>query len=268
MNFFMWLGRVVTAWVALLAVEIIAGLIVPIHVPVLPHAFLWFALNTFIIAAVVSFAAVRSEWRGMRLGFALAAIPFFAGVANDIEGAVFLGSSGISWMRLLLHLTLSFLLVAPLWGWGFTGLATGSNNYHPVRSRRVGQFAARFVAADIAYVVLYFAAGLIIFPFVRDFYATQTVPSAGKIVALQMLVRAPIFIAICLLLVRMFNLTRWNSALAVGAVFHHQRCGPAVDAQSVLSGRGALGPHRRSNGRQFPAGSAGGVDVEQGKFQI
>lgn len=66
---------------------------------------------------------------------------------------------------------------------------------------------------------LYFVAGSIIFPFVRDFYATQTLPSVGKIVALQLLVRGPIFIGVCLLLGRLIVLPRWAGAFAVGAVF-------------------------------------------------
>ncbi len=219
MKIAMWLVRVLAAWAALLVVEIIAGLIVPLKVPAVPHAFLWFALNCLVLTTAISFAALRAEWRGVGLGFALASIPLFVGIANDIEGAVFLGSSGISWMRLLLHLTISFVLVAPLWGWLFSGVARGFENHHPLGSKSFRQSATRFVIADVAYIVLYFATGLIIFPLVRDFYATQTVPSLGKIVALQLLVRGPIFIAVCLLLVRMLNLVRLRSALAVGALF-------------------------------------------------
>src|SRR5205809_5710869 len=44
----------------------------------------------------------------------------------------------------------------------------------------------------------YFVAGTIIFPFVRDFYATQTLPPFGQLVILQLLVRGPILVGLCL----------------------------------------------------------------------
>jgi hypothetical protein len=79
--------------------------------------------------------------------------------------------------------------------------------------------AWKFAVSDLAYLSLYFLAGTIIIPYVKDFYATQSLPSGGTIAALQLLVRGPVFVALCLLLVRMIGLPRWASAVAVGLTF-------------------------------------------------
>jgi hypothetical protein len=69
------------------------------------------------------------------------------------------------------------------------------------------------------YIVLYYTAGLIIFPFVRDFYMRIGVPTVRVIVPLQLLFRGPLFVLLCLLLLRMFRLPRWSGAFAVGLSF-------------------------------------------------
>ena len=53
----------------------------------------------------------------------------------------------------------------------------------------------------------------------RSFYATQTLPSTGTIVGLQLLVRGPLFTLLCLLLTRMLGMPRLSGALAVGLLF-------------------------------------------------
>jgi len=68
-------------------------------------------------------------------------------------------------------------------------------------------------------VGLYFLAGTIIFPFVRDYYATQHIPGPRQITALQFLLRAPLFILVCLTLLRMFRLPPLSGAVAVGLAF-------------------------------------------------
>jgi hypothetical protein len=75
------------------------------------------------------------------------------------------------------------------------------------------------VVSDFAYLFLYFGTGMIIFPFVKNFYATQHLPSAVSIAALQLLVRGPVFVLVCLSLTRMLGLPRLQGALAVGLMF-------------------------------------------------
>jgi hypothetical protein len=60
---------------------------------------------------------------------------------------------------------------------------------------------------------------MIIFPFVRAFYATQPMPSMGQLVALQLFLRGPVFVGICMMLARMINAPRMTTAVTVGITF-------------------------------------------------
>jgi hypothetical protein len=93
------------------------------------------------------------------------------------------------------------------------------DHFHPIGSKPFSETLWKFAVSDLAYSLLYLTAGLIVFPYVKDFYATQHIPAMTTILALQMLLRGPMFIALCLLLVRMLGLPRFAGALAVGAVF-------------------------------------------------
>jgi hypothetical protein len=92
-------------------------------------------------------------------------------------------------------------------------------HYHPIQAKSRGERAWKFVVSDFTYLFLYFGTGMIIFPYVKDFYATQHVPPMGTIAALQLLVRGPVFVLICLGLTRMLGLPRLKGALTVGLVF-------------------------------------------------
>jgi len=54
---------------------------------------------------------------------------------------------------------------------------------------------------------------------VKSFYASQTLPSPATIVGLQLLVRGPLFILLCLLLTRMLGMPRLRGAVVVGILF-------------------------------------------------
>ena len=74
----------------------------------------------------------------------------------------------------------------------------------------------RFVLCSAVYVCLYFLAGTIIFPFVRDDYTTQHIPSPARTISLPFLLSAPLFILVCLTLLRMFWLPHLSGVVAVG----------------------------------------------------
>jgi hypothetical protein len=212
--------RILLAWAGLVAVQVIAGIIVPLKAPAVPNLFTWLVATDLLMVAVLSLVALRSDWRGLKLGLAVSAIPSGIAAVNAIEGSVFLTASGIDWQRLLAHTFLAYALAVPLWMLIFAkGREPSESHYRPVHSQSLAGRVWRFAASDFTYLFLYFLAGAIIFPYVKDFYATQTLPSPGKIAALQLLLRGPVFVAICLLLVRMVGLPRVSGALAVGAAF-------------------------------------------------
>jgi len=208
--------RILYAWVVLAVIQIIAGMLIPLKAPQGGNVFAWLLLTNLLVIAVLAFASVRSGWHGWRLGAALFVIPFGIALLNMIEGAVFLTHSGLDWTMLLVYTLVVYAVAAPAWALILRGKSEAP--FPVVSTPPLGWFW-RFAVADVTYLILYFSAGLIIFPLVRDFYATQTLPSAGKIISLQLLLRGPVFTGICLLLMRMLNLRGVPGALALGAAF-------------------------------------------------
>jgi hypothetical protein len=175
--------------------------------------------NAFIVIALGA-AALRSEWRGWKLFGALFFVRAIVEFANWIEGALYLPNVGIGWSGFIVYEMLTAAVAAVLWLMVFRGAPVlESSNNHPIPHRAILQLVWRFVLCSAFYVFLYFVAGTIIFPFVRDYYATQHIPSPGQIISLQFFLRGPLFILVCLTLLRMFRLPYLSGALAVGVAF-------------------------------------------------
>lgn len=212
--------RGLLVFVAVCVIQMIVGMLVPMKPMAIPHFLQWWLLTNAVVVTALTVVAIRSEWRGWQLGFALAAIPLIIESVNLLEGVVFLTNSQLEWGKIFLHALISAALIVPVWMLLFGRRADVPQEHsHPIASKSRGERAWKFVVSDFAYIFLYLAAGLIIFPYVKDFYATQHIPAMRTIVALQLLVRGPVFIVLCLGLVRMLGLPRLAGALAVGAVF-------------------------------------------------
>jgi hypothetical protein len=215
--------RVLLVWIALVLVQIGSGMIVQERSSAGNNALPWFLLSNLIVAVVLCFLAFRSGWRGVRLALALSAIPLVINLANDIDGIVFLTSSGIEWKKEILRLFLASALSVPFWMLIFAGRAERPKfNYCPFKSKPPMERLWRFVVSDIAYYVFYLAAGTTVWftsSQLRDFYATQTIPPAGKLLALQLFVRGPLYVGVCLLMARMTGLPGKLSAAALGMAF-------------------------------------------------
>ncbi len=215
------IARIAAGWVALLAAQMVALILLPMKSPpAAQNPSAWLAASDLLAVAAIGIVAANSAWRGWKLGLALAAVPLGIGLVNLIEGAVYLTHAGINWPRMLAVTLLTYALVGPLWALVFGKGREPERGHEQLLSglspsRQLG----KFLACDVIYLVLYLAAGIVIFPFVKSFYATQNVPPMARIVALQLLVRGPAFVAICLLPLRMMRLSRAPRALIVGLVF-------------------------------------------------
>ena len=219
--------RTGVAFVASVVIQAIAGMLataaIPLRAnePAMPANMMpWMLVaEAFTVAALVV-VALRTEWRGWTLGAVVAFIPVAILVINGIEGIVFLKNSPIVWPRIFLMAGITAVLSLPVWMALFGRWADEpGEHFHPVASKSLGQRLWRFVVCDVAYITLYMTAGTIIYPYIKAFYATQTIPPVGTLFALQLLVRGPALIALCLLLVRMLGMPRVSGALALGAVF-------------------------------------------------
>jgi hypothetical protein len=212
--------RSVMAFVAIAIVQVVAGIIVPLRPVAIPHLALWMLLNLAVTVAALTPVAARAEWQGWRLGAAVSAIPLAIFSINLIEALVFLPNTNLEWGKIFLYTLVTAVLSVPVWAVLFGRRKDSeSERYRPVRAQSGGELAWKFVLCDLLYVLLYFAVGAIIFPYVRDFYATQRLPSTGAIAALQFFVRAPMFILLALAMTRMLGMPRLSGALVVGLVF-------------------------------------------------
>lgn len=212
--------RGLLAFVAICVVQMIAGMLVPMRTVALPHILLWMLLTTAVMTAALTIVAARAEWRGWRLGVAVAILPLVVSAINLIEGVLFLKNSHVEWGRIFLYTLVVGALSIPVWMLLFGRRKDVlADHFHPIRSKSRGERVWKFVLSDFSYLFLYFTAGLIIFPYVKDFYATQQLPSTGSIVALQLLVRGPLFVLLVLALTRMLGMARLSGALVVATVF-------------------------------------------------
>jgi hypothetical protein len=211
--------RWIAVFVATLAINALCGILIPIKSFPAPHLMQWLILTSALTTATLTILAVRSDWRGWRLGTAVALIPLAIASVNLLEGTIFLTNTDLQWARVFLFTVVSSALTIPVWVLLFGNRPTVAEHYHPIASKPRRERAWKFALSDVSYVFLYYLAGMIIFPFVKDFYTTQHLPSAGTIIALQLLVRGPVFVVLCIGITRMLGLPKPSGALAVGAIF-------------------------------------------------
>jgi hypothetical protein len=212
--------KVLLTWTALVTAQMIAGTLIPFTIAVAANTLPWFLISNILVAAVVALIAARSDWRGWRLAAALSTIPLVTSLSNNIEGKLFLTSYGLRWAWVVGSPLLAAAFTFPFWLLIY-GKRRGETqiNYRPFQFRSAGQRFCRFSVSAVAYACLYFLAGMIVFPYVRDFYETQSLPPTVALFALQLFIRGPAYVVICLLLVRMLGLPGKKGILAVGLAF-------------------------------------------------
>jgi hypothetical protein len=214
------IARLLLAWIALSAAQVVSGMLIHVNTPPMPNVLPWLMLSNAFVVLAVGAAAMRSEWKGWKLGLALFAIPAAIATVNSVEGVLFLTNAKIDWRGVVEITLVGYALAAAVWALIFSSKTPVRNAEEwPIPERSLIQKVWRFAFCSAAYVFLYFLAGLIIIPYVRDFYATQHIPSMGQIVLLQFFFRGPVFVLVCLLLLRMLRLPRLSGALAVGLAF-------------------------------------------------
>ena len=212
--------KAVVVFVAYTFIQMVVGMMIPMKTVLAPNSFQWLLLTNLVVTGALSFVAARTDWRGWKLGLAVAAIPVIISSVNLLEAAFFLKGSQMEWGRIFLHTVISSALIVPVWKLLFGRRADApGEHFHPIDSKPFGEIAWKLAVCALTYVFLYYGFGMIIYPFVRDFYATQHLPSVGTIVTLQFFVRGPAFVLLCLLLARMIGLPRYAGAIAVGIVF-------------------------------------------------
>jgi hypothetical protein len=213
-------AQLLLAWLALLAAQIGVGMVVRVNTPHVSNLVPWLLVSNVIVVVALATAGLRSDWRDWRLLCALFVVRAAIDMTNLLEGAVYLPNAGMDWPRIAIFSLASTAVSTLLWFLIMRSAPVPDSTANsPIPHRAFAPKLWRFALCAACYVVLYFVAGMIVFPYVRDFYATQHIPALGPLLAMQFFVRGPVFILACLLLLQMFRLPHYTGALAVGLAF-------------------------------------------------
>lgn len=209
--------RILLAWAALEIIEIVLGLI--FAQPVGGNALVWQAAANLILAGALGYAAMQSTWRGWRLGFAIGGTAALIALSNAAEGSVYLRGRHDE-LQSLGRIVLLYAILVPIWGMIFSrGREDSTKEAMQFAERTVAQVFWRFVVADVAYLFIYLVFGMIVFPFLKSYYSTLTLPPFNTILLLQLFLRGPLFIAAILALAALRGTRTFSNAIIVGLIF-------------------------------------------------
>jgi hypothetical protein len=201
-----------------------------IPIPTGGNAALWAVMSNVIQATVLTAIVATARIRGWRLAGGVAlAWWVVASATAQLEAIFFRVVSPSQGWRLLLFGVLvgiglaiislpieRFLRTSHKSASTLTGVpGTGvGGQFSP------GQWAARLLGCGAIYVVLYYTAGMLVMtqPAVREFYGQKQLPALAAVIALQLLVRGPIFGVVLAVLAYLLGSDRRRAAIAGAAV--------------------------------------------------
>lgn len=178
------------------------------------------ALGTLLIVLALVLPVKLSRFRGFRLFVALfAAIVGLNVLLTNIEAAVFLIMGPNQLFAAALDGALRAALLAALMVAAFGSRDREEHDPVPaVEGLSTFRWTRRVLSTSVIYVVLYFVAGILILPFVEDFYATQNLEVGPWFLPLQVL-RGALYIASVVYLLRSLEASRLQVALAMAFMF-------------------------------------------------
>lgn len=179
------------------------------------HIVFVLAVSLLAAAALVHVDARLAGGRVLRAEV-LFILPFGIESNNLLEAGFFSldiprGELGRIWLNAFLVDALFAALLVFLPGRG------GDPATPPSAAGRPAGWVGRLVLCDLAYVVVYFAAGIVVLPHVQGFYATRALPSPSHVLLMQV-PRGLVFAGLVLLLVRRRAAPRGGAALTAGLV--------------------------------------------------
>jgi len=214
------LFRILLGVIALFVGQVIAGALVHIDFGTAQPSLAWLVLSNLLISVAIGAVAMRSGWSGWKLLGALFFVNFGIAALDFVEAVVFLPPTREFWKALFALAIITNGVACLLWMLIFRNrTAVPASAQSALRPRTRFQSGVRFLVADASYVLLYLTAGAIVFPWIHDFYATQHLPPMSQLVPLQLFVRGPVQVSICLVLTIMIHRSSRLSALWVGLVF-------------------------------------------------
>jgi hypothetical protein len=164
----------------------------------------WSLVSTGLIAGVLLALAGRSRWNWHRSVPALFGLVYGTTyVVNLIDALVFNLLPTDIGLRVLAAGACSSAGLALMVAWMTRGDRPASADAaEPPEPWPAGW---RFAVVPVLYVVTYFAAGMLVYPYIAHFYRTVAMPSLAVIILTQLLVRGPLFTGLTVLLLRFIS---------------------------------------------------------------
>lgn len=180
----------------------------------------WALLSNLLIVLALTYAVVRSNGYGFKLESAIFLMFFGIYVFNTQIEAIFfqLQIPRSEVIRQILSGLLITFLFSPALVFIMDKIHISNTDVKsPIQpSVPILGYVWRFIVCDISYVFLYFLAGAIIYPYVKEFYTeTAQMPAADKILLMQ-LFRGVVYVIVTLPVIRMFKGKRLETALMIG----------------------------------------------------
>jgi hypothetical protein len=202
--------------IVLTACEIVVGMLFPPKdLPAAPGTMLlWGVLSNIIWSAVIAWLTLGSRRRGAPLALTLIVVTLLANQVSSLMEAVFFHVLSVSVvLGILPNVVLPQIVAAFAIVWA-TGTWSAPAQPGPGDAVRWGGLVARGALVAAIYVVCYFAAGILVFPYVRDFYMARALPPGGLVAAVQFFVRGPMFAVAIAMLVWQMPTPRAQHAVA------------------------------------------------------
>jgi hypothetical protein len=181
----------------------------------------WLLLSNFTVVLALSYPVLHSSSKGIRLALAVFLLYFGVSYFNTfIEGVFFqLDIRPDEVVRLVVSGLLVALLFSPLFVMLLGRMSVPGSGHRTayVERSRTG-WIWRIAAADCTYFVLYIIAGMIVFPYVKQFYATKALPGMTQIFLMQVF-RGLVFLGVSLPLMRAMTTPTLHKALSIGLAF-------------------------------------------------
>jgi hypothetical protein len=194
---------ILARWLVVTIVLVVAGPLAALLAGVQPPAFEpgaagagapaallgWSVVSSAVVAAVLVGLAARSTALGWTRAAGLFIIAFGIGhFAGLIEAYFFHVLDGPTTLRLLAMSAITSAAGCGVAAWLAT-TATGAGDHHVPWQPTPGKLAI----VSVLYVVAYFTAGTLVYPFIEAFYATRSLPPTLTVAAMQLFVRGPLF---------------------------------------------------------------------------
>ncbi len=210
--------RIAVATLALAALSVLAQLIVERSWGLVTQA-PWLLVGSVIITVALSLTVQGARRGGWVLALSIFFLYFGVRYINTaVELRIFpLGMPPHFIRNEVLRGLITSLLFAPLLVWLMARWNTREETPE-LKPRSIWGWTWRIVAGDFAYFVFYMVAGLIIFPFVKEYYAHVRMPAPGAFFSTQA-IRGLVYVLAGLGVTSLMGGKRGRAALALAIAF-------------------------------------------------